>query len=150
MSEFKEAVTADNRDKAVNDVANALEETIDQLSGLTGKAVKLGYAAAKKKRPDIAIKIADTMLESLCDTLDPYWSDYKSDSGSDFGAYLVEHKDEVSRDVLKLADEKVAEIDNDKLTKGHERFRNKAVDYAEISLPALGKALEQNARSSTL
>lgn len=146
MGNLRELVTENNRDQAVADVAQALENTVSQLSGLAGKTVQLGYAAAKKKHPQLAEKIADTMLESLCDTLDPYWQQYQDDAESDFGRYLLENKNAVADDLLELADKKVEEIDNSTLTKGHQRFRNKSLDYAEISLPALGKALEDNAK----
>lgn len=124
-----------------SDLAATIDSEISGKRGLSGAAIKTGYAAAKKK-VDITQAINDN-LEQITAIFDPYWEQFGGQG--DFGAYLAGRGDEVSADILKVADARAASTSRDQLSKVYGSFRGKAADLIKESLPAVGATLQKHA-----
>ena len=69
-----------------------------------------------------------------------------SDGGQgDFGAYLAGRGDEVTADILKVADARAQATSRDQISKVYGSMRGKAADLIKESLPAIGATLQKHA-----
>lgn len=93
------------RGAVVADLTELVDATVANQSGLTGMALKSAVAAGKRSDADAISKGIDQMLPHLRTAIEPYWTDYQSNSGSgDFGAYLADHEDDVVASILSVGD----------------------------------------------
>lgn len=148
MSELSTILTAeDKRPAVVADLAETVDNVVSNVSGFAGMTIKAAYASARKARPNVASEAVDRFLPNLADALDKYWKDYQDGQPEGgFGAYLSSRSDEVSRDLLAIADQKVKEIDNSGMNKMYNMFRSKADSYVKDALPQVGDVVEKHAK----
>ena len=123
------------------DLAQTIDAEVSAKKGLTGAAIKTAYAGAKKK-VDVASALNDNM-EQITAIFDPYWESFGGQG--DFGAYLAGRGDEVSADILEIADARAQATSRDQLSKVYGTFRGKAADLIKASLPAVGATLQKHA-----
>lgn len=77
MSELSDILTKDGtREPVVSDLAESTENSINNLSGLSGKAIKTAFSGAVKARPNLVKDMTDRLLPHLADRLNPYWQAY--------------------------------------------------------------------------
>lgn len=143
MTSLYDSIT--DRDAAVADTASFIEEVVANQSGLKGAAVKSAYAAAKKANPEVATKAANRFLPQLCDGLDPLWQSFKDSGESDFGAYLVEHKEVAVNNIMAVADGASENITNSAASKMYGSMRGTVEKTVEEELPRIGALVQKNA-----
>ena len=123
------------------DLAATIDTEVSNKRGLSGAAIKTGYAAAKKKA-DVP-KVLNENLEQITAIFDPYWEQFGGQG--DFGAYLAGRGDEVTADILKVADARAQATSRDQISKVYGSMRGKAADLIKESLPAIGATLQKHA-----
>lgn len=147
MSELSDILTKDGtREPVVSDLAESTENSINNLSGLSGKAIKTAFSGAVKARPNLVKDMTDRLLPHLADRLNPYWQAYqngKPEGG--FGKYLETRSDEVTKDLADLSDERMESIINSGAQKIYKTFRGKLEGIVEKGLPDLGDVIEKHA-----
>ena len=147
MTDLNSLLEGPVREKVVASLVALAEKTTDNLSGLTGMAVKSALAAAKKADADALTKGIQQVLPSIVKELNPHWATYKGDAGqNDFGAYLAAHKDEVTDSVLKIGDA-FADKAPAAVGKVYSSMRGKIAGIVTPALPELGEVLEEHAQS---
>ena len=77
MTDLNSLLEGPVREKVVASLVALAEKTTDNLSGLTGMAVKSALAAAKKADADALTKGIQQVLPSIVKELNPHWATYK-------------------------------------------------------------------------
>ncbi len=77
--------------------------------------------------------------------LDPFWADFESSGGGDFGRHLAAHGEEVSAALLAVTDAKVQGSGREPIKKVYRALRGKAVGHVQAALPRLGATLQRHA-----
>ncbi len=140
---LSESVLADDRREAViADLSGVVEAEVRDKKGISGTAVKAGYAAANKVVPGLTDRALQRMLPDFAAALDPFWADF---SGGDFGAYLASRQGEVSAALLSVTDRRVEGSSREAIKKAYRGMRGKAEDHVQAALPRLGAALQKHA-----
>ena len=141
MSLSEILMTPERRPVVAAELATVIDREVAAKSGLSGAAIKTAYAAAKKK-----VNMADTLNDNLGQItaiFDPYWDAFGGQG--DFGAYLAGRGDEVTADILRIADARSESTSNSQFKKVYGTFRGKAADHIKAALPAVGACLQKNA-----
>ena len=131
-------LTPSNQPKVLVDCQTLIDREIADKSGVSGAAIKLAYKTATAFAPGYFRNTLEKMLPLIADKLEPYWADFGTSGGSEFGDYLSKRGPEVSEDLLSMTDG-IAEIsDKPVIVKAYRAVRGSAVKNVEAALPRVG------------
>jgi hypothetical protein len=123
----------------VSDCLTLIEEQVSEKSGVSGTAVKLAYKTASTFAPGYLRTTVENLLPDIVDALAPYWADFSTSGGSDFGDYLAKRGDEVSEALLRVSDHHAEASNRPVIVKAYQAVRSGAGKHIEAALPAVGK-----------
>ncbi|NNG34450.1 DUF6918 family protein [Nakamurella aerolata] len=145
MSLSATLLSDDRRSAVVADLGAVVEAEVKDKKGISGAAIKTGFAAARKVSPGLTDRALNRMLPDFAAALDPFWADFTSAGGGDFGSYLSGRKAEVSAALLAVTDKRVEGSSREAIKKAYRGMRGKAEDNVQAALPRLGAALQRHA-----
>lgn len=131
-------LTPDARPKVLADCQTLLDQEIADKSGASGTAIKLAYKTANSFAPGYFRKTLEDMLPQVVDKLEPYWADFSSSGGSEFGDYLSKRGPEVAEDLLSMTDDIATTSKRPVIIKAYRAVRGSAAKHVEAALPRVG------------
>ena len=72
-----------------------IDQEVAAKSGVSGTAVKLAYKTVTSFAPEYFHNTVENMLPHMVDELEPYWADFSTSGGAEFGDYLGKRGEEV-------------------------------------------------------
>jgi hypothetical protein len=128
----------DTQPKVLADCYTLIEQQISATSGISGTAVKLAYKTVTTFAPGHLHYLVESMLPHIVDKLQPYWADFNTSGGSEFGDYLAKRGEEVSQDLLSVTDARAAASDRPTIIKAYRTVRGSAGKHVQAALPHVG------------
>jgi len=128
----------DTRPQVIADCHTLLQQEVAGMSGISGTAVKLAYKTVITFAPGHVRFMVETLLPRMVDNLQPFWADFNTSGGSEFGDYLAKRGDEVSEALLSVTDARAAASDRPTIIKAYGSVRGSAVRHVEAALPQVG------------
>ena len=128
----------DTQPKVVADCFTLIDQEVSDKSGISGNAVKLAYKTVNTFMPGHVRAMVGKLLPDMVDQLEPFWADFNSSGGSEFGDYLAKRGDEVAQALLSVTDAKAAESGRPTIVKAYNSVRGSAVKHIEAALPRIG------------
>ncbi|CCH74309.1 conserved hypothetical protein [Nostocoides australiense Ben110] len=139
MTTLHELLDPSRRPQTVDALVGVVDAEVKSKSGLSGAAIKTGYAAANKIDAKIVRRAINGMLPDFMAQLEPFWA---ARGEQPFGAYLAGNADAVSEALLAVTDARAANPKHAAIAKVYSKLRGKAKDNVEAALPRLGEALQ--------
>jgi len=134
---------ADKKSQVIADCCKLVDEEVASKSGLSGLAVKAGYAAVKGIKPGFIREVVEKLLGEFAGKLDPLWTEgVKSGNASKF---LQDNRGRVADALLSVTDGKVKDAKSSVVRGTYERLRGSAKKNVEDAVPRLGRLLEKHA-----
>lgn len=133
------------RTAVIADLVKVVDQEVGDKKGISGTAVKAGYAAGKKVMPNLAERAVTRMLPDFATAADPYWTDFQNAGGGDFGQYLAGRGPEAAQALLAVTDARVATTSREALKRAYKPLRGRAVEHVRAALPRLGTVLQKYA-----
>lgn len=127
----------------VADCCTLVDEEVSSKGGLSGLAVKAGYAAVKGVKPGFIAHVVEALLEDFAEQLDPIWSDGVKDGKP--VAYLVSNKSRVADALLSVTDGKAQSAKSSVVRGTYSKLRGSAKKNVEEAVPRLAKLIEKHA-----
>jgi hypothetical protein len=90
--------------------------------------------------------MVETLLPDMVNRLEPYWADFSTSGGSEFGDYLAKRGPEVSEALLSVTDARAAASGRPTVVKAYRSVRGNAVKNVEAALPHVGDLVLKYAR----
>ena len=128
----------DTKPKVIEDCYALIQQEVSDKSGVSGTAVKLAYKTVNTFMPGHIRNMVGKMLPEMVDKLEPFWADFNSSGGSEFGDYLAKRGDEVAQALLSVTDARAAESGRPTIVKAYKSVRGSAVKHIQAALPRLG------------
>ena len=128
----------DTRPQVIADCYALIEQEISGKSGISGTAVKLAYKTVNTFMPGHVRYMVESLLPDMVDQLEPYWADFATSGGSEFGDYLAKHGEEVSQALLSVTDARAAASGRPTIIKAYRSVRGGATKHIEAALPQVG------------
>ncbi len=128
----------DARPQVLADCYALLEQEVASMSGISGTAVKLAYKTVITFAPGHVRFMVESLLPQMVDNLQPFWADFNTSGGSEFGDYLAKRGEKVSEALLSVTDARAAASDRPAIIKAYGSVRGSAVRHVEAALPQLG------------
>jgi hypothetical protein len=124
--------------KVMADCFTLIDQELADKSGVSATAVKLAYKTVKSFAPGYFRDTVEDMLPLIVEKLEPYWADFNTSGGSEFGDYLAKRGDEVSESLLSVTDGMAAVSKRPTIIKAYRSVRGGAAKHIEAALPRLG------------
>jgi hypothetical protein len=135
----------DTRPQVIADCYALIEQEISDKSGLSGTAVKIAYKTVNTFMPGHVRYMVESLLPDMVDKLEPYWADFATSGGSEFGDYLAKHGEEVSQALLSVTDARAAASGRPTIIKAYRSVRGSATKHIEAALPEVGDLVLKHA-----
>ena len=113
--------------------------------GITAAPLKAAYKAVTTFAPGYYEEAITAMLPGTVYQLEPFWGDFKTSGGADFGDYLAKRGEEVAEALLAVTDEMARESGRVAVVKAYQLVRGSASKNIEAALPALGALVQKYA-----
>src|SRR5262249_62144723 len=78
----------DTQPKVIADCYELIQQEISEKSGMSGTAVKLAYKTVNAFMPGHIRNMVGKLLPDLVEQLEPFWADFSSSGGAEFGDSL--------------------------------------------------------------
>ena len=124
--------------QVIADCHRLLQQEVAGMSGISGTAVKLAYKTVITFAPGHVRFMVESLLPQMVDKLQPFWADFNTSGGSEFGDYLAKRGDEVSEALLSVTDARAAASDRPTIIKAYKSVRGGAIKHVEAALPEVG------------
>jgi hypothetical protein len=128
----------DTQPKVIADCYTLIEQELSDMSGVSGATVKLAYKTVNTFMPGHVRYMVESLLPKMVDKLEPYWADFSTSGGSEFGDYLAKRGEEVSEALLSVTDARAAASGRPVVIKAYGTVRGSAVKHVEAALPRVG------------
>ena len=134
------------RPQVVADCAQLVDEEVAGKGGLSGLAVKGGYAIVKKIKPGIVPEAVDRLLNDFVAQLDPFYTAFAAQSGGNpagLQSYLQGRASEVATALLGITDAKVSKAENRTIKTAYEKLRPAGAKHVEAAVPGIARVLSK-------
>jgi hypothetical protein len=128
----------DTQPKVIADCFLLIEQEVSDKSGVSGTAVKLAYKTVNTFMPGHVRHMVESLLPQMVDKLEPFWADFNTSGGAEFGDYLAKRGDEVSQALLSVTDARAAASGRPTVIRAYGTVRGGAVKHVQAALPRVG------------
>ena len=128
----------DIRRDVLTDCFTLIDQELSSLSGVSGTAVKLAFKTVNTFMPGHVYHMVEVLLPDLAAQLEPFWVDFATSGGSEFGDYLAKRGDEVSQALLTVTDDRAAASGRPTVIKAYKAVRGSAARHVQNALPRVG------------
>lgn len=145
MAALAEVLTSDaKRAQVVEDCLQLIDQEVEDKGGISGMAIKAGYAAVKSIRPGFVKQVVHDLLPEFAKAVDPVFQEAKSQS-KPVAAHFASNSGRVADGLLAITDEKAKRTKSGVVKATYERLRGTAKKNVEAAVPRLGKLVEKHA-----
>jgi hypothetical protein len=138
-------LTPEKQPLVVTDCCALIDQQVGEMSGFSGTAVKLAHKAVVAFAPGHVRYIIETLLPQMVAKLEPYWQEFGTSGGADFGDYLAKRGDEVADALLSVTDARAAASERPVIIKAYKSVRKHAAPHVRAALPAVGALVHKYA-----
>lgn len=134
---------ASKKPQVIADCCKLVDEEVASKGGLSGMAVKAGYAAVKGIKPGFIARVVEKLLPEFAAKLDPIWNE-----GTGKGKpadFMVSNKSRVADALLSVTDARIASAESSVVRGTYEKLRGSAKKHVEDAVPRLSKLIEKHA-----
>jgi hypothetical protein len=137
-------LTPENAPQLIADT-KALVDSELSSKGITAAPLKGAYKAVKAFAPGYYDEAVTAILPGVVYQLEPYWADFRTSGGADFGDFLSKRPAEVSESLLAVTDDMASSSGRAAVVKAYQLVRGGAGKNIEAALPALGALVQKYA-----
>lgn len=139
-----EAVLADPgvRGAFLRDAEALLGRRVAESRGLTGMAVRAGYAAFQRVQPGIVGAALERLVPIFAPALEQPWSQAKA--SGDPRLWFTSHASAIASDLLAITDQLARRADNAVLTSIYRSLRGRAQQEVAAAMPDVAGLLQRH------
>ena len=146
MSYLEEKLSEIDRNVVIEDTVSLIDQEVASKSGLTGVALKGGYKGIKRLKGGRMIhKAVNHMLDDFTGALAPLHDEFREQTDTtNFGSFLVSHKQRASDALLSITDAKMKEAQNKLVISTYTKLRKQAGKHVVDALPGVGRLIDKH------
>lgn len=127
------------RSRFLDDGVRLIDAEVARKSGLSGMALRTGFRAIQKVRPDIVRAALDMLLPAFEPAIEPKFQ--AAQAHGDVAAWFAAHAAEVAGAMLSVTDAKAARATNAVIKGAYQGLRGQALTHVVEAMPAVGRLL---------
>ncbi|ATB32613.1 DUF6918 family protein [Melittangium boletus] len=138
MAPLTETLTNQTRKTAViDDCCTLIDAEVADKSGISGLAIKAGYAAVKGIKPGFIKHAVEDLLPEFAAALDPLYQEAQQ-AGKPVAPHFAANASRVADALLTITDTKVRHSKSGLVKGTYEKLRGSAKKNVESAVPRLG------------
>jgi hypothetical protein len=140
-------VLADEAKKSavIADCLVLIDQEVSDKGGISGLAIKAGYAAVKGVKPGFIKDAVTHLLPDFARVLDPLLED-AAQKGKPVGAHLQAESGRAADALLSITDDRAKRSDKGIVRATYDRLRPTAKKNVEAAVPRLSRLIEKHTR----
>jgi hypothetical protein len=144
MPTLAEILTSDaKKSVVVEDCCTVIDAEVKDKGGISGLAIKAGYAAVKGVKPGFVKGVVSDLLPEFARVLDPLFQEAKQAS-KPVGGFFAARPSDVAEALLGITDDKARHSQNGLVRGTYDKLRGTAKKNVEAAVPRVGKLIEQH------
>ena len=128
---------AAQRQNVVSDCVDLIDGEVKAKGGLSGMAIKAGYAVINGIKPSFVREAVDHLLDDFSNKLDPIYQEAKT-QGKQIESHFVNNASRVADALLEITDARAKRAKMAAVAKTYERLRGDAKKNVESAVAKLG------------
>lgn len=129
-----------SKEKVVSDCVRVIEEEVAERPGFSGIALRTGYKAFQKMRPNITRSAVIRLMPEMAPVLDRHW--IEASAAGDRHAWFEAQRGRVADDLLEVTDRLAGRTHNSVLLRLYKSLRGSARDHVMAGVPRIEDLLE--------
>lgn len=143
MPTLTESLTDPSKKTAVvDDCCKLIDEEVADKSGISGLAIKAGYAAVKGIKPGFVRHVVEDLLPEFAKALEPIHGEAAGKASS---AHLISNGARAADALLGITDAKAKHAKSGVVKGTYEKLRPTAKKHVEQAIPRLARLIEKHA-----
>ncbi len=126
----------------IDDCMSLIDAEVAEKGGISGLALKAGYAAVKGVKPGFVRQVITDLLPEFSTALDPIYQEAKG-SGKAIGDHIGNERSRVADALLSITDGKAKNSKSGVVKGTYDKLRGTAKKHVEAATPRLGKLIEK-------
>lgn len=144
MPSLPETLSSDSKKNlVVDDTCGVIDAEVADKGGLSGLAIKAGYAMVKNIKPGFIRHVVFDLLPEFSAALDPLFQEAKS-KGVPVSSHFNSNTGRVADALLAITDAKAQHSKIGAVKGAYEKLRGMAKKNVEAAVPRLGKLIEKH------
>jgi hypothetical protein len=144
MANLSDILNGDKKGEVIRDCVDLIDAEVKDRSGISGLAIKAGYAAVKGVKPGFVQTVVTDLLPEFARALEPVWLDAKKDAKPVAG-YFSANSARVADALLSITDEKAQRAKSAVVKGTYDKLRGSAKKNVEAAVPRLGEMVQKYA-----
>jgi hypothetical protein len=145
MASLTETLTNDTKKTAViEDCCSLIDAEVADKGGISGLAIKAGYAAVKGIKPGFIKHAVEDLLPEFSKALDPLYQEAQQ-GGKPVAAHFSANASRAAGALLAITDAKVRHSKSSLIKGTYEKLRGTAMKNVESAVPRLGALVAKHA-----
>jgi hypothetical protein len=129
------------RQTLVADLTNLLDTQVSSIGGVSGMAIKAGYAAIKGISPKYCAGAIERLLPESFATLEPIWEEGLN-TGDAVG-YLSQNPSRTADLLLSITDIRIQKSSNSTIKGVYNKLRSSVKKHVEEAVPGLAQVIDK-------
>lgn len=129
------------RERVIKDGVVLIDQEVGDRKGITGMAIKGGYAFVKKIKHNFVEDALDGLIDEFIEQLSPFYDEHGSPKG--FDSFMAKNQSRVADGLLKVTDRRRDTTSHGSLKKAYDKLRPMAKSNVEQAVPRLGKLVQK-------
>ncbi|NET01268.1 MAG: hypothetical protein F6K62_04560 [Sphaerospermopsis sp. SIO1G2] len=138
-------VEQNKRQKLVADLTKLLDLRVASMGGISGVAIKTGYAAIKGISPGYCAGAIDRLLPESFAALEPMWEEGLQTE--DPVGYLTNNSSRTADAILTVTDVRTQKSSNSTIKSVYSKLRGSVKKHVEEAVPDLAKVINDYANN---
>jgi hypothetical protein len=144
MANLSDILNGEKKNEVVADCVTLIDAEVKDKSGISGLAIKAGYAAVKGVKPGFVQTVVTDLLPEFATALEPVWQDAKKDS-KPVSSFFASNTSRVADALLSITDAKAQRAKSAVVKGTYEKLRGSAKKNVEAAVPRLGEMVQKYA-----
>ncbi|MCA9491722.1 MAG: hypothetical protein KC621_17445 [Myxococcales bacterium] len=128
-----------SKNEVVADCVRVIEEEVAARPGFSGVALRTGYKAFQKMRPNVTRSAIVRLMPDMAPVLDQHWAE--AGASGDRAAWFDTQRGRVADDLLAVTDRLAGRSRNAVLLRLYKSLRGSARDHVMAGVPRLADLL---------
>lgn len=136
------------RPAVVEDLTKLVDAEVGDKSGVSGLAVKGGYAVLKKINSGFVPDAVDGMLDDFVNRMEPFYAEYAANPSGSLANFLTANGSDVADALLGVTDDRAENSRRDSVKKVYAKLRPQGKKHVEEALPRLGDVISSHTEAA--
>lgn len=132
------------RERVVADCVGLIDAQVKAKSGLSGMAIKAGYATINAIKKGFINTTVDALLDDWLGKLQPYYDKWLANRQGTFAEFLISRSDDVSEALLEVTDDRARTTKHGTAKKAYEKMRPSAKKNVVEGVPELARLIQKH------